>query len=220
MFDIALRPLKDSFFNPISRSVPHHITPLHITTTAFVSGLISCFLACARYRAISLLFWVVNRALDCLDGAVARHRRQQSDLGGFLDLLADFIVYALIPISCACGNSWIGGASRDQTAGDLLIVALLEASFWLNNFVLFYIAALVEKRNTQGLQRGKDEATTLAMSPTLVEGLESSVFFTLMLVMPDFVGPLSSMMFLGVVLGTWQRVHWLVTALSQAEKMD
>lgn len=63
----------------------------------------------------SITFWLLNRALDCLDGALARHRNLQSELGGFLDLLGDFIVYALIPI-CVVGGNYVsqrgGGARR------------------------------------------------------------------------------------------------------------
>ena len=122
----------------------------------------------AGYTVLSLLFWAINRSLDCLDGAVARHRNQQSDLGGFLDLLGDFIVYALIPIAIAFGA---GRAGCHGIFADYRVVALLEASFYLNNFVLFYIAALVEKSNAQGLQKQKEEVTSLAMRPALVEGI-------------------------------------------------
>ncbi|KAI4273163.1 MAG: hypothetical protein LQ337_004835, partial [Flavoplaca oasis] len=44
---------------------------------------------------LPLLFWILNRALDCLDGALARHRGTASELGGFLDLLGDFISPAM-----------------------------------------------------------------------------------------------------------------------------
>jgi len=204
MLDITLRPLKDNVFAPLSRSVPASITPVHITAAAFVAGLISCLFACAGHRTPSLVFWAANRALDCLDGAVARHRDQQTVLGGFLDLLGDFIVYALVPVACVVGNGWSG----EQTPA--LVVALLEASFWINNFVLLYIAALVEK--------GKDELTSLAMRPALIEGFESAVFFTLMLAVPSLVGVLSAVMFMGVVFGTGQRVRWVVLALSRPEE--
>lgn len=106
---------------------------------------------------------------------------------------------------------------RKATAGKLLVVAGLEASFWINNFVLFYIAALVEKKNAQGLRRATDELTSLAMRPALVEGFESAVFFTLMLAMPGHAGLLSSVMFVCVVYSTWQRGHWLVKALGQTK---
>ncbi len=215
MFDITLRPLKDNLFTPISHHIPLNITPQQITLAAFLSGLISCAFACAGYILPSLVFWAVNRCLDCLDGAVARHRNQQSDLGGFLDLLGDFIVYALIPIAVALGNS---RTVRKQHAGDFLVVALLEASFYLNNFVLFYIAALVEKSNAEGLERQKDEVTSLAMRPALVEGFESGVFFTLMLASPQNLVPLCWIMLVGVAFGTCQRVRWLITALRRTKQ--
>ena len=217
MFDISLRSYKDSFFDPISNSVPASLTPLRITAAAFACGLSSCLAACAGFRSLSVCFWLFNRSLDCLDGAVARRRNEQSDLGGFLDLLGDFIVYALVPISCSCHHAF-GTSEPRWPAAELLLVALLEASFFINNFVLFYIAALIEKHKSGGLQRQAKEVTSLAMRPALIEGFESGVFFTLMLALPDLVGPLALLMFLGVVFGTAQRVWWLATALSHADQ--
>ena len=215
MFDITLRPLKDDLFTPLSRHIPQSITPQHITAAGLLNGLIACAFACTGYRVLSLLFWAINRSLDCLDGAVARQRNQQSDLGGFLDLLGDFIVYALIPIAVASGAGWTG---YHGSFADYQVVALLEASFYLNNFVLFYIAALVEKSNAQGLQRQKEEVTSLAMRPALVEGFESGVFFTLMLAVPQYLAPLCWVMFIGVAFGTCQRVNWLIAALKHTKQ--
>lgn len=115
----------------------------------------------------------------------------------------------------------------EEVVRDALIVALLEGSFYLNNFVLFYIAALVEKANAkvkastsddeggQGLRRHKDEITSLAMRPALIEGFESGVFFTLMLGLPEYVGVVAATMLVGVVVGTGQRVSWLVGTLGR-----
>jgi phosphatidylglycerophosphate synthase len=216
MFDIALRSYKDLLFDPVSRSVPAAVTPIRITAIAFICGLSCCALASAGFRYLSLFFWLLNRSLDCLDGAVARHRRQQSDLGGFLDLLCDFIVYALIPICCSCAHAY--GASTSWQATELLLVALLEASFFINNFILFYIAALIEKGQREGLERQTNEVTSLAMRPALIEGFESGVFFTVMLAVPTMVGPFAALMFIGVTVGIAQRTWWLATALSPVDK--
>lgn len=205
MLDITLRPLKDGLFTPLSRSIPQRVTPLHITLAAFLCGLVSCVLAWRDNVNGSILFWTLNRSLDCLDGAVARHRNQQSDLGGFLDLLCDFITYALIPIAVAGRNASLQ-ATRDA---EMLLVALLEAAFWINNFVLFYIAAHLEKKDA----KGKTELTSMAMRPALVEGFESGVFFTLMLAMPERLGLIAAVMATGVAIGTGQRVKWFVDAL-------
>jgi phosphatidylglycerophosphate synthase len=215
MFDIALRPAKDALIDPLIRFIPASIHPHHITAIAFLCGLFSCLSACTGFVALSVIFWALNRLLDCLDGAVARHRKQQSELGGFLDLLGDFIVYALTPLSVVCGNHVRGHTAYELTASHLAITALLEASFFLNNFVLFYIAALIERKNVEGLHKEKEEITSLAMRPALIEGFESGVFFTVMLAIPSLVGPVACLMFVGVALGTWQRSRWLIIALGR-----
>ncbi|KAI4213655.1 MAG: hypothetical protein LQ349_009268, partial [Xanthoria aureola] len=144
MFDLPLRPLKDHLFHPLCPHIPPSIKPHHITLLAFTSGLLSTLLIALSHNntPLALLFWALNRALDCLDGTLARHRGTASDLGGFLDLWCDFIVYSILPIAVAAGA---GGAEAGAEAGVWIAVAVLEASFHVNNFVLFYVAALVEK---------------------------------------------------------------------------
>ena len=104
MFDIHLRSLKDRIFDPCCRYVPSRTTPLQVTAAAFISGLVSCYYASIASVSASVILWILNRALDCLDGALARHRKTASDLGGFIDLLGDFIIYSLLPISIAAGQ--------------------------------------------------------------------------------------------------------------------
>ncbi|HIA67209.1 TPA: CDP-alcohol phosphatidyltransferase family protein [Candidatus Poribacteria bacterium] len=48
---------------------------------------------------VALIFWILNWFFDGLDGAIARAHQRQTDLGGYLDTLSDFIIYAAIPIS-------------------------------------------------------------------------------------------------------------------------
>jgi phosphatidylglycerophosphate synthase len=49
--------------------------------------------ATLAFWPLALALWLLNRALDGLDGAVARASGGGSDLGGLLDFLADFVVY-------------------------------------------------------------------------------------------------------------------------------
>ncbi|KAL8885701.1 MAG: hypothetical protein Q9215_006476 [Flavoplaca cf. flavocitrina] len=256
MFDLPLRPLKDTLFTPICTYIPLSIKPLHITLLAFVSGLLSCYLLTLHQSentlsssstTLPLLFWLLNRALDCLDGALARHRSTVSELGGFLDLLGDFIVYSLLPISIAWGTFSSSSSSTSSSSvldygerrgdGVWLAVAVLEATFHVNNFVLFYVAALVEKAGAElkgqeedgdwkgegrkGEDGGKgDEArrrkelTSVSMRPAVIEGFESGVMFTLMVMFPTWLEGLSWMMAGLVAVGIGQRTVWVVRALS------
>lgn len=214
MFDISLRPLKDKLFDPCCSYIPTSIKPLHITLFAFVSGLLSCYFTATTPTGItlSLIFWALNRALDCLDGALARHRGTTSDLGGFLDLLGDFIIYSLLPIAIARGS-----APADPST--LMAVAALEATFHVNNFILFYLAAVAEKAVSEKREanaKGKDkkkELTSVMMRPALVEGMESGLIFTAMLGFPDSIRELSWTMSGLVAFGIIQRSVWAIGAL-------
>lgn len=213
MFDISLRPLKDNLFNPISPLIPRIIAPLHVTFLAFVSGSISIYFAIQSNTVAAITFWALNRALDCLDGALARYRGTANDLGGFLDLLGDFIVYSAIPIGCAMSAE----AQQGEIWNMWLSVAVLESTIHINNFVLFYIAAVVEKR--KGLAACKDnevkvqELTSVTMRPALIEGVESAALFTAMIAFPGKLEMVCWLMAVLVGIGTCQRVLWVVPLL-------
>ncbi|KAG8531824.1 uncharacterized protein KY384_003460 [Bacidia gigantensis] len=205
MLDIQLRPFKDQIFDPWCRYIPASITPLYITVLAFACGLLSCLFTTQQQIILSLSFWILNRALDCVDGALARHRKAASDLGGFLDLLGDFIVYSLVPIAVAEG--W------DTSRHTLRAVTLLEASFHINNFILFYVAAVSEKGAKDTRNSKSRELTSVMMKPALIEGTESGVLFTLMLALPGHIGMLSYVMAALVTVGILQRTFEIVRTL-------
>ena len=208
MFDIELRNVKESLFVPLCPYIPSFVTPLQLTVTAFFTGTVSAYFAADSRILLSLGLWVLNRILDCFDGSLARHRGSASDLGGFLDLLSDFIIYSLLPIAVAKSNT---SSSRQWPA-----VAVLEASFHVNNFVLFYVAAILEKRKANAKGHDEDrikEITSVSMRPALIEGTESAAFFTAMLAFPTYIGALSWTMACLVAIGTAQRIIHVVPVL-------
>ncbi|OAL04268.1 hypothetical protein IQ06DRAFT_96079 [Phaeosphaeriaceae sp. SRC1lsM3a] len=212
MLDIRLRPLKDNLFDPVTSVIPSFCSPLSITLVAFLCGLLACYFTASGNNVLGTTFWVFNRAFDCLDGAVARKRNQSSDLGGFLDLLGDFIVYSILPIACGLAKS-----EYSRPTNLWLSIAVLEGSFHVNNFVLFYIGAILEKRkrNTTTKDEGKvKELTSVVMRPALIEGTESAMFFTAMIAYPRYTQQLSWIMAALVVIGIVQRTKWLVDVLS------
>ena len=225
MFDITLRPLKDSLFDPICNLVPQFITPLHITGLAFLSGVACCIAAARASTTWTVALWALNRGLDCLDGAVARQRKQTSELGGFLDLLGDFIVYSAIPICCTFGSD--KGVPMDdcwQLRRRWLAVAVAESSFHINNFVLFFLAAVVERGNAQEVNKGGSrdkptiktkELTSVTMKSALVEGFESGLAFTCMLALPGSTEAICWILSAGVIVGIVQRTKDAVFALSK-----
>ena len=224
MFDINLRRVKDSLLDPICKLVPRSITPLHITGAAFLCGIGCCIAAARGNTACAVGLWGLNRSLDCLDGAVARHRQQSSDLGGFLDLLGDFIIYSAIPICCTIGNDTLNNANDSiQLQRRWLAVALAESSFYVNSFILFFLAAVAEKKMAEEAnqvdQNAKSikskELTSVTMKPALVEGFESGLAFTCMLAFPKWTEHICWVLTTGVVIGIVQRTKDAVSVLSK-----
>ena len=213
MYDITLRQLKDRHAKSICLLLPYWITPNIITFIAFISGLLACLAAALTARAPTsnpwpLIFWLSNRALDGLDGSLARERRLATELGGFLDLLGDFVIYSLLPIAVAHG---VDADVYRLSAVDWRAVAMVEASFHINNFVLFYIAAVAAKR-------GRKELTSVTMRPALIEGFESGMIFTAMLVWPGYITLLCWGMSAAVAVSVVQRVSYLVPVLKRLDR--
>ena len=209
--------LTDRFINPFCRLVPSFVLPLHLTVLAFACGMIACWNVYNRNSIHALFFWALNRFLDGLDGAVARRRGITSELGGFLDMLGDFLVYSSIPISCGMAVAALGNLKQPFTYmapsnSPWLSIAVLEATFHINNFVLLYGAAVMERQKRTSKTPSR-ESTEIAARPALVESLESGVIFTLMLAWPRRIEALSWAMALLVAVGTFQRAQWLLWAL-------
>ncbi|NCC33810.1 MAG: CDP-alcohol phosphatidyltransferase family protein, partial [Chloroflexia bacterium] len=165
MIDKALREPKESLLGPLVRGPLRRIHPTSITVVAAIVGVAAAVAAWQGLYVAALILWVVNRILDGLDGTLARLTDQQSDLGAYLDILLDHLVYAAIPMGLAL--------AVNTPAGYLALAALL-ASFYLNGASWMYLAALLEKRQAGARKQG--ELTTVTMPGGLIEGAETVVF--------------------------------------------
>ena len=74
-----------------------------ITVAGFVIGLVAAAAIASQYYLVGVVFILLSRTCDALDGAVAR-LSQVSDAGGFLDITLDFLFYASIPLAFAIAN--------------------------------------------------------------------------------------------------------------------
>lgn len=107
------RDNQERVFVLFARSVPQWCWPTHITVAGFVVG-IACCVACASGRLwLATWLWWANRILDGLDGVLARYADRQTDFGGYVDVVADFTVYAALPLALAHAL-WEAGASSTQ----------------------------------------------------------------------------------------------------------
>jgi phosphatidylglycerophosphate synthase len=68
------------------------VPPLALTVLGFGLGVAACVAAGLGAWTAALALWLANRLADGLDGPVAR-ADAPSELGGFLDIVADFTIY-------------------------------------------------------------------------------------------------------------------------------
>ncbi len=113
---------------------------------------------------------LLSRLADGLDGAVAR-ARGISDFGGYLDIVADFLFYAIIPLAFV----W------HDPAANGLAGAFLLASFYVNGATFLGFAVLAEKRR---MRTGAQGVKSLYFSAGLLEGSETIAFFVLLCLFP------------------------------------
>ena len=151
-----------------------------------------------RY-GLALLAWLLNRFLDGLDGEVARLKNQHSDWGGYLDILADFVIYALLPISLMVSNTSLSG---------WFALAFMLACFYVNAASWMYLSALLEKR------QARPEVTSITMPKGLIEGTETIIFYCLFIIFPEFLPILYSLMALLVIITIFQRLSWAESVVS------
>lgn len=246
MLDHRLRPVKDALLGPLAERLAGRVAPNAVTAMSLVAGLAAAAAAWRGAAWLALALWIANRTLDGLDGAIARSSaagaRGASDLGGYLDLVADFVVYSALPFGIAFGlapglaltptlaPSAGGGAGAGAGAGIVPIppspdavvavglsdartaLAVLMASFYVNAAAWLTLSAILEKRAAGGSPDGAG-ATTIEMPAGIVGGAETAVLFALMLALPDAAIGLMWAMAGLVALAAIQRVAWAVRNL-------
>ncbi len=195
MRDAILRKQKDRLLAPLAGAWSSTIHPNYISMLALIVGLLAAWATWQQLYWAALALWIGNRVLDGLDGVIARVHHKQSDFGGYLDLILDFVVYLAIPIAFV--------AAVPTTANLWAAIALI-AAYVLNLLSWSTLAAILEKRQLVAEKR----LTTIAMPPGLIEGAETIGFYTLFFLLPGCVGTLFVVMAAMVVITATQRVWW------------
>ena len=190
MLDARLRRLIDP---PLDRlSVPlaaRGLSANAITVAGFALGLCAAVAIAGRAYLLGLTLLLLNRLCDGLDGAVAR-RRGVTDLGGFLDIVLDFLIYAALPFAFALADP----------AANALPGAFLIFSFMGTGSSFLAYANMAAKRGIATELRGRKSLYYLG---GLTEGTETIVAFVLACLWPAWF-PL--------IAWTFGALCWLTTA--------
>jgi phosphatidylglycerophosphate synthase len=171
MLDAAMRRLVDPPLDRLARRVAALGVPADaITLVGFAVGLAAVPLLATESYAGALVAIGLNRLADGLDGAVAR-RQAPSDLGGYLDIVGDFIFYAAVPFGFAL--------ARPENA---LPAAFLILSFVGTGSSFLAYAIMAAKR---GLADAAPTRRSLHYLGGLTEGTETIIAFALFCLLPS-----------------------------------
>ncbi|MFP4067345.1 MAG: CDP-alcohol phosphatidyltransferase family protein [Spirochaetaceae bacterium] len=200
MIERPMRKLKHYLLFPFATWTGRFVGPMPITLLALLIGLVCALAAALEATMWALVLWIVNRMVDGLDGEVARARGDASDLGGYVDMMSDVIVYATIPPAVAYAH----GDPRITAA-----ILVMLAAFYVNITSWTYLSALLEKRrNTSGTH-----STSIEMPWGVIEGTETTVVYALLLGAPTIVVEVALVAAAAGFISSVQRIVWAVHAI-------
>ena len=170
MLDPVMRRLIDPPLNAAAKRWPSSVSANQITIIGFGLGVISVAAVAHGAFTLALALLLINRLGDGLDGAVAR-QHGATDLGAYLDIVADFLLWSLLPL----GFLFYDGANA-------VAAAVLLSSFAMSMVVFLAYAIMAEKRGISTESQGKKSFFYMA---GLAEGTETIGFSTIVMIWPQ-----------------------------------
>ncbi len=197
MLDRILRNLKEILLNPFAKPAGKVFHPNVITLISFGFGLVSIYFITERSLMTALVFWLLNRIFDGLDGTVARITGKSSDFGGYLDIVFDFIVYSAIPVAFVFST---------QVQENYLLLSILLSSYYVNAASCMFLSSILEKRNLGA--SSNNEMTSITMPSGIADGTMTIIFYTLFFILPSYLKWLFAVFIILVLVSIVQRMVW------------
>ena len=171
MLDSTFRKLVDPALNPIATIlVKVGFSANTITIIGFLIGIVGWIALAMNQYYLALGMIAINRIFDGLDGLMAQ-KTTKTEIGGFLDIVLDFLFYSGVPFFFAVGKPEIG----------------LPASFLIFSFIgtgssFLAYSAIAAKHNSIN-EKYKNKA--IYYLGGLTEGTETITFFVFICLKPD-----------------------------------
>lgn len=184
MMDEELRRRAKRFYRPLVLVLVRLGVSANALTGVGLGVGVLCLVAVALgANLVGVVLWLLNRLLDGLDGELARAREESSDLGTFVDLVADFFVYGGLAVALAV-----------QHPEARLALVVLVFAYYVNGSTFLVLSQMLQRSDVERLtERG------LHFRRSLAEGFETIVAGVLMLLLPGHV-EVVAWVFAGVVL--------------------
>ncbi len=163
MLDGYLRRWLDAPLDAAGRMLARRgVTANQVTSLGLAVSLGAAAAIAAGHPWVGLGLVALGRLLDGLDGAVAR-ATAKTDLGGYLDIVFDFVFYGAVPLGFALSDS-----------ANALPAAFLLFSFYVNGASFLGFATFAAKRGLTTQARGEK---SLYFTAGLAEGTETIAVF-------------------------------------------
>ncbi|MFW2381883.1 MAG: CDP-alcohol phosphatidyltransferase family protein [Acidimicrobiales bacterium] len=168
-----------------------------VTGAGFLIGVGACWAIATERWTAALVLWLLNRLLDGLDGAVARNSAGgPTDLGGFLDIMADFAIYGGVV------------AAAGYAVPEARVAALVTfLAYYLNGTALLAWSSLAERTQAATGDRG------LVFPSGLAEGSETIIAYVILLLFPEWARTILWIWAIVVAITVVQRVVFVTRQL-------
>ena len=177
MFDSSLRPLIDPPLNKGGRFLARlGISANAVTWAGFFWGCLACVSISFSYFWAGFVFILLNRLFDGLDGGVARVRGG-TDLGGFLDIVCDFLFYSGVVLAFCIARP------QDAVAGAFMLFGFMGAG---SAFLAYAIVAA--KNNISTSRQGKKSFYYMS---GITEGTETFFVLAGLCIVPNYFAPIA-----------------------------
>ena len=170
MLDASLRRLIDPPLDAAGRRMARlGIGADAVTLGGFVLGVAALPLLATGHFDAALILILLNRLADGLDGAIARARKP-SELGGYLDILCDFLFYGAVVFG------FVLAAPENRLPGAFLLFSFIGTG---SSFLAF--AILAARHGWETRLRGRKSFYHLG---GLTEGSETILLFVAICLFP------------------------------------
>lgn len=171
MFDKNVQSILKPAFAVVAKvAVKTGLTANSVSVIGFIIGLAAAISIAFQSYALGVVWILVSRIFDGLDGAVARITNT-TDQGGFLDISLDFLFYGAIPLAFAFANP----------ASNALPAATLLAAFLGTGSTFLAFAVIAEKR---GMHSSNLPDKSFYFLGGLTEATETISIFVAMCIWP------------------------------------
>jgi len=163
-----------------------------VTVVGFFIGVLAVCAVALGYFTAALILLLLNRFTDGVDGEIAR-QTSSTDAGAFLDIVLDFIFYAIFPIGFAIHNPEVNA----------LAAGVLVASFVATGASFLAFDSFARQQEITHPEFGYKGFYYLN---GLAEGTETIIAFVLMCLLPKYFVIIASVFALVCVVTAVNRV--------------